>query len=72
MKEVSIVLCPRENNDSFMRVFNQIVVRTRYDFSKLEIIVVDNNTTPGSQKELEEFVTENSELCSIKYISNNN
>lgn len=72
MKEVSIVLCPRENNDSFIRVFNQIVIRTRYDFSQLEIIVVDNNTDPVAKNEIAEFVRENSEVCSMTYLDNSN
>lgn len=72
MKEVSLVLCPRENNDAFIRVFNQIVIRTRYDFSQVEIIVVDNNTDSTLQQELAGFVRENAEVCSIKYILNNN
>lgn len=72
MKEVSIVLCPRENHDAFTRVFNQIVIRTRYDLSQVEIIVVDNNTDPILKKEVSEFVAENSELCSLTYIENNN
>lgn len=72
MKEVSIVLCPHGNNDAFMRVFNQIVVRTRYDLSQIEILIIDNNTDPILKKEVSDFVTENSELCSLTYIENNN
>jgi glycosyltransferase involved in cell wall biosynthesis len=70
MKDVSIILCPRDNNGAFMRVFNQIVVRTRYDLSQIEIIVVDNNTDSKLKEEVAEFVRENSELCSLTYIDN--
>lgn len=72
MKEVSIVLCPYENNDFFKRVFNHIVVRTRYDLSQIEIIVVDNNTDPERKRDIAEFVHENAELCAMHYIENNN
>lgn len=72
MKEVSIVLCPFENNDFFKRVFNHIIVRTRYDLSQVEILVVDNNTNPELKRDIAEFVHENGELCSIRYIENNN
>lgn len=72
MKEVSLVLCPFENNDFFKRVFNHIIVRTRYDLSQIEIIVVDNNTDPELKRDIAEFVHENGELCSITYIENNN
>jgi len=72
MKEVSIVLCPRENNNSFFRVFNQIIIRTRYDLSQVEVIVVDNNTDPALKSEVAQFVAENSEVCSLRYIENNN
>ena len=72
MKDVSIVLCPFENNDLFKRVFNQIVIRTRYDLSRVEIIVVDNNTDPDLKRDVAEFAQENAELCAITYIENNN
>jgi GT2 family glycosyltransferase len=72
MKDVSIVICPFENNDFFKRVFNHIIVRTRYDLSQVEIIVVDNNTDPALRRDIAEFVHENGELCSMKYIENNN
>jgi glycosyltransferase involved in cell wall biosynthesis len=70
MKDISIVLCPRENNELFKRVFNQIIIRTRFDLSRIEIIVVDNNTDSSLRDDIEEFLQENDQLCRIKYVEN--
>ncbi|MEY4669991.1 MAG: hypothetical protein RL518_2690 [Pseudomonadota bacterium] len=72
MKDVSIMLCPYENNALFKRVFNQIIIRTRYDLSMIEILVVDNNTNTELKRDVVEFLRENEELCTIKYLENNN
>jgi len=72
MKDVSIILCPCENNDSFKRVFNHIVIRTRYELSQIEILVIDNNTDTELKRDIAEFVQDNAALCDITYIENNN
>ena len=72
MKDVSIVLCPFNNNEHFKRVFHHIITRTHYDFSKIEVIVVDNNTEADLKKEIANFVADNASLVDVTYIENNN
>lgn len=72
-KDVSIVLCPYENNMFFKKVFNQIINTTDYDFSKIEFIVVDNNIDTSKQIDICNFLEQYIDKgYTIKYYSNKN
>lgn len=72
MKDISIVLCPFENNAQFARVLEHVFTRTFYDFSKIELIVVDNNTEPSKKDEISALVRRYEGRCSIKHLQNDN
>jgi glycosyltransferase involved in cell wall biosynthesis len=71
-KDVSIALVPFENNPQFARVLEHVMTRTAYDFSRLEVLVIDNNTDLGKQREVEEIVSRYKDRCSFKLFKNNN
>ena len=72
MKDVSITLVPFENNPQFARVLEHIMSRTAYDFSKIEILVVDNNTDLDTQREVAQIVQSYEGRCTVKLLHNHN
>ncbi len=72
IKDVSIALVPFENNPQFARVLEHVVTRTAYDSSRFEIVIVDNNTDPAKQQEVQEIVKRYEDRCDCKLIRNNN
>ena len=65
-------MCPFRNNQYFKKIFTQVINNTDYDFSKIEFIIIDNNTDALLQQDLIDFLSPYTNQYTIKQYQNRN